>query len=338
MVYSSPVWKNLSPVQKAENDLSKKQVFASVTGPFNPNGTKLTTTQLSSLYAQLCPPGKLPASEPAGTPVPPQQYDLYRSLAQFVSPNGKTVQFYTSLTAGSSSSTAALNAIPGVRNAVTSVQHASGATDSGAAGLAPASYDVSTVSQSDLEEIVPIVIVLLALLLGLLLRSLVAPLYLVATVLLSYFAALGIAVLIIQVGAGESGLNFEERSGPAAASLALAVAAGCAGQCGQRVCWVLSWAVRCLDGETLPDPVLESANHLFDLVSEMGQRTGGAGGAITAGPPAIGDHRDRTVQQLAGASRNVGGRQVHRSRYVPLPPGLLAARVEQHETGLPRGK
>ncbi len=51
---------------------------------------------------------------------------------------------------------------------------------------APASYDVSTVSQSNLVEIVPVVIVLLALLLGVLLRSLVAPLYLVGTVLLSY--------------------------------------------------------------------------------------------------------------------------------------------------------
>jgi putative drug exporter of the RND superfamily len=55
---------------------------------------------------------------------------------------------------------------------------------------------------------VPVVVALLALLLGLLLRSIVAPLYLVATVLLSYFAALGLAVLIFQIGAGESGLNF----------------------------------------------------------------------------------------------------------------------------------
>jgi RND superfamily putative drug exporter len=95
-----------------------------------------------------------------------------------------------------------------MRSATTSVQHAVGASDSGVAGLAPSSYDVSSVSQSDLEEIVPIVIVLLALLLGLLLRSVVAPLYLVGTVLLSYFAALGIAVLIFQIGAGDSGLNF----------------------------------------------------------------------------------------------------------------------------------
>ena len=208
MVYPKSVWKDLTPASQAETDLTKKSVFASVAGPFDPNGTKLTTSQLSSLYQELGPPGKLPATEPAGTPVPAQQYDLYRSLTQFISSNGKTVQYYTSLTAGSPSSTAALNATPAVRSATTSVQHATGATDSGVAGLAPSSYDVSTVSQSDLKEIVPVVIVLLALLLGLLLRSVVAPLYLVATVLLSYFAALGIAVLIFQIGVGDSGLNF----------------------------------------------------------------------------------------------------------------------------------
>jgi putative drug exporter of the RND superfamily len=208
LVWKSSVWKNLTPAYNAENDLAKKSVFASVSGPFDPNGTKLTPSQLSSLYAELGPPGKLPATEPAGTPVPADQYELYRAEAQFISPDGKTVQYYTSLTAGAPSSTAALNATPAVRSAVTSVQHSAGAVDSGASGLAPASYDVSSVSQSDLSKIVPVVVVLLALLLGLLLRSAIAPLYLVATVLLSYFAALGLSVLIFQVAGNQSGLNF----------------------------------------------------------------------------------------------------------------------------------
>jgi putative drug exporter of the RND superfamily len=208
MVYRSQVWKNLSAVQTAESGLSGKNVFASVTGPLNPNGTKLSASQVSSLHAKLGPPGKLPATEPAGTGVPAQQYGLYRSLAQFISPDGRTVQFYTSLAAGPPASTSALNAVPGIRDAVTSVQHSAGATDSGVAGLAPSSYDVSTVSQSDLEEIVPVVIALLAVLLGLLLRSVIAPLYLVATVLLSYFAALGLAVLLFQIAGGQTGLNF----------------------------------------------------------------------------------------------------------------------------------
>jgi putative drug exporter of the RND superfamily len=208
LVYKSSVWKNLTPVQQAENDLSHKPVFASVTGLLNANGTTVSTQQLESLYAELGPPGQLPATQPANSPVSPQQYAAYRAAAQFVSPDGKTVQFYTSLAAGSPATTKAQDAVPAVRTATDSVQHAVSATDSGATGLAPASYDVNTVSHSDLVEIVPVVLILLLLLLGLLLRSVVAPLYLVATVLLSYFAALGIAVLIFQVAAGDSGLNF----------------------------------------------------------------------------------------------------------------------------------
>ena len=208
LVYKSSVWTDLSPVQHAENDLAKKPEFASVNGLLNPNGTAVSTQQLESLYKELGPPSKLPATQPANSPVTPQQYAAYRATTQFVSPNGKTVQFYTTLKAGAPSTTAALNATPAVRAAVASVQHAVGAVDNGVNGLAPASYDVSTVSQSDLKEIVPIVAALLALLLGLVLRSVIAPLYLVATVVLSYFAALGIAVLIFQDAAGDGGLDF----------------------------------------------------------------------------------------------------------------------------------
>jgi RND superfamily putative drug exporter len=208
LVYKASVWADLAPVQQAENDLGGKPVFASVNGLLNPNGTAVSTQQLESLYQQLGPPGKLPATQPPDSPVPPQQYAAYRATAQFVSPDGTTVQFYTTLTAGPPSTTAALNAVPAVRSAVTSVQHAVGATDSGVKGLAPASYDVSAVSSSDLKQIVPIVAALLALLLGLVLRSVIAPLYLVATVVLSYLAALGIAVLIFQDAAGDSGLDF----------------------------------------------------------------------------------------------------------------------------------
>ena len=100
MVWKSSVWKDLSQANTAENNLAKKSVFASVTGPFDPNGTKLTPSQLSSLYSELGPPGKLPAAEPAGTPVPADQYELYRAEAQFISADGKTVQYYTSLQGG----------------------------------------------------------------------------------------------------------------------------------------------------------------------------------------------------------------------------------------------
>jgi len=71
-----------------------------------------------------------------------------------VSPDGHTIQFEAGLTAGDASSTAALNAVPSVRKALTAVQHSIGATASGVAGEAPALYDVSSISDTDLIHIV----------------------------------------------------------------------------------------------------------------------------------------------------------------------------------------
>ena len=206
--YQDPIWQHLDDVDDAEKQLTADPEFSSVNGLFNPNGQPLSVSQVSQLYQQLGPPGKLPATEPAGTPVPADQYAGYRALAQFVSSDGRTVQFYTALSAGPADSTAALDAVPDIRSAVTDVQKSTGASESGVNGLAPASYDVSQVSDSDLEEIVPIVLVLIAVLLSLVMRSLIAPLYLVVSVALSYFAALGLAV-IVYVGLGsQSGLDF----------------------------------------------------------------------------------------------------------------------------------
>ncbi len=50
--------------------------------------------------------------------------------------------------------------------------------------------------------------IVLALLLALMLRSLVAPLYLVLSVALSYLAALGLAVLAFVILGGQAGINF----------------------------------------------------------------------------------------------------------------------------------
>ena len=59
------------------------------------------------------------------------------------------------------------------------------------AGEAAALYDVSTTSNHDLVEIIPVAILAIGLLLALVLRSLVAPLYLIVSVAFSYLAALG---------------------------------------------------------------------------------------------------------------------------------------------------
>lgn len=136
------------------------------------------------------------------------EYEAYRATAQYISPDGRTVQYSTALTAGDPQTTAAMNAVPSIRAEVSSVAKEIGATGNGVVGQAPGLYDVSDISNNDMASVIPIAIVVIGLLLILVMRSLVAPLYLIASVGLSYFAALGLAVLIFMKLDNSGGLVF----------------------------------------------------------------------------------------------------------------------------------
>jgi RND superfamily putative drug exporter len=206
--FNTPVWQNPAPLAAATNQLRSSGLFTQVTGPLNPGGAQLTPEQLAALHAKLGPAKALPPVPPAGTNVPPAAYQAYRATANYISPDGSTVQYETGLKAGDPSTTSAMNAIPGIRDATTAIARSIGAADSGVGGQAPALYDISSISNSDLARVIPIAILAIGVLLALVMRSLVAPLYLIASVALSYFAALGLAVLLfIDIG-GESGLTF----------------------------------------------------------------------------------------------------------------------------------
>jgi MMPL family len=82
-------------------------------------------------------------------------------------------------------------AVPPVRTETAAVAKTLNATAYGVGGEAPAFYDISAISDSDLARVVPVAIVVIGLLLCLVIRSLIAPLYLIASVALSFFAALG---------------------------------------------------------------------------------------------------------------------------------------------------
>ena len=75
-------------------------------------------------------------------------------------------------------------------------------------GTTALNLDVQTASQRDNRVVIPLIMLVVLLVLGLLLRSLVAPLVLIATVVLSYGAALGLSALIFDwalgVGASDS--------------------------------------------------------------------------------------------------------------------------------------
>jgi RND superfamily putative drug exporter len=102
----------------------------------------------------------------------------------------------------------AAQAIPAVRQTLTRAAADSGAVASGVAGQAAGSYDLSATSNSDIVRIVPVVFLVIGILLALVLRSLIAPWYLIASVGLSYLAALGLAVIVFMGIEGNAGVSF----------------------------------------------------------------------------------------------------------------------------------
>ena len=206
--FREPVWTNPQVLAEAAGELQASSLFSQVSGPLDPAGTVLAPAGYARLHAALGPAGALPPAPPPGSAVPPAEYQLYRSTSNFISADGRTVQFSVGLRAGDPAGTPALHAVPAVRAEVAKVAASVGAADSGVGGEAPALYDISAVSNSDLTRIVPLAIVVIGLLLALVLRSLVAPLYLIASVGLSYLAALGLCVLLFIKLGGSDGIVF----------------------------------------------------------------------------------------------------------------------------------
>jgi RND superfamily putative drug exporter len=88
-------------------------------------------------------------------------------------------------------SQAAFNTIDRVRAAV----HAVPGADAMVGGNTAVTLDIASAANHDREVIIPIILVLVFLILGLLLRAVIAPIMLVATVALSFAAALGVSAL-----------------------------------------------------------------------------------------------------------------------------------------------
>ena len=161
-----------------------------------------------ALHAAFGDPRVLPAQPPPGRRLPAATWAAYRAENQFISADGRTVLFDAGLAAGDPGSNAALHQVPAVRGAVAAVARDTGASAYGVAGEAPATYDVGQASDRDLVRIFPVASSVIAFLLALVLRSLIAPLYLIASVAVSYLAAFGVSVLLFQDVAGTGGLNY----------------------------------------------------------------------------------------------------------------------------------
>ncbi len=206
--YRSSVWQDPAKIAQAEQSLNASQQFSGLAGPLNPNGTALSPAQLTQLFTRLGPPQKLPLRKPANLRIPTAEFNAYRADALFLSADGRTMQFEAALKAGTQDSTAALSATPQIRQTVTQAGRASGASDTGVAGEAAAVYDINHAADYDLALIVPIAIVAIGLLLAAVLRSAIAPLYLIVSVGLSFLAALGASTIVFLDFGSYGGITF----------------------------------------------------------------------------------------------------------------------------------
>lgn len=204
--FSRSVWTDPAVLQPAATRLNESKAFRGVSGPLNPNGQPLTAYALQSLHGRYGDPRVAPTAPPHG--VNATEWQAYKAERSYISLDGRTVNFNVTLAAGDPSTTAALRAVPAMRAAARSAADAAHATNYGVAGEAPGLYDVSATSTSDLQSVIPIAIAVIGVLLALVMRSLIAPLYLIVSVGLSYLAALGFCVLVFQDGLGDQGLTF----------------------------------------------------------------------------------------------------------------------------------
>jgi RND superfamily putative drug exporter len=205
--FPQSIWEHPDLLVLVHQDLARGPAIHMVLGPLNPDGFTLTSEQLVHLHTLLGPAQALPPIPPANTPVSIQLYNGYRATAAYVSADGYTVQ-YVLLLNDSSKSLAAQAAIPSLWAAVNHAARVGGASQSGVYSENAIIYDVNQTSQRDLRTIVPFVVLLIAILLALVLRSMIAPLYLVVSVVLSYLAALGVVGLIFVHLAGQEGIYF----------------------------------------------------------------------------------------------------------------------------------
>lgn len=186
--FNSSVWNHPQVMAKAQDELSASSLFRAVSGPLNANGFNLTIQQLEQIHGSTSPAAA--------------------ALNQFISKDGKTVQYYAILSAGNTGSPEALRAVPVIRGEVQKIADDIGAAENSLYSQDSVAYDINRTTDNDLRRIIPIVLLAIAALLAILLRSLVAPWYLIATVGLSYLASLGLSMYIFVHIFNQGGLNF----------------------------------------------------------------------------------------------------------------------------------
>ena len=143
----------------------------------------------------------------AGFNVPAQAFELEEfklAAAAFMSPDGRSVRYLVQ-TELNPFSTEAMDQVNVIGNTARDAQPNTALSDATIlmGGFPAALRDTRDYYERDIRFIIAVTLAVVLLTLMVLLRSLVAPLYLVASVVISYFAAIGLSVLVFQYGLGQ---------------------------------------------------------------------------------------------------------------------------------------
>ena len=225
---SPDVYQHLAQIDAVNAALQKVSGVATVQGPTRPDGNTPTVdpttlqTALASLPASVrdgIRAGKAPAPC-VGPRCPPPNPRLgaiigaYAASLQNVSPDNSTAKFSVVLKDDPYSVTAIERIAPlraALNRALNDNQLGSGdatKADMYLSGQTALLADTASYNQHDTLLIVPSVLVLVGIVLALLLRSLIAPLYLLGAVTLNYYASIGLCGFFFQRIQGQDGFNY----------------------------------------------------------------------------------------------------------------------------------
>ena len=147
-------------------------------------------------------------SRPLGAERPAASLLSESAAQRFVSADGRAARIDIVLNDNPFSG-AALDAVPQIRALARTNAEALGFPSESIllGGDTAEAYDTRTAGDRDSLVVLPLILLAIGIVLALLLRSLIAPLYLMATIAFTYFATLGLAVVVFVVIMGHAGVG-----------------------------------------------------------------------------------------------------------------------------------
>jgi uncharacterized membrane protein YdfJ with MMPL/SSD domain len=220
--------KNLQAVDAITLALADQPGISSASGPSQPIGTaaQVGTDRIEDAINELPEDAReqIRKEQSSGTgagtsgtgtadpsaPIPPYANAvlLYRAALSFVSPAGNVARLNVTFDENPYGIDA-INRIPALRDTARAAAAKAGLPPGSVliGGPTATNYDTKVANDRDEHVVLPLILLAIGVVLALLLRSLVAPLYLLITSVLTYFSTLGISTIFFQNVLGQQGVG-----------------------------------------------------------------------------------------------------------------------------------